>query len=154
MKLIVGLGNPGKKYAKNRHNVGFRVVDALEKEISSPDIILLKPDTFMNNSGKAVLKLANKYRLSPTQIWVIHDEIDLPFGKIRVSKDSSSAGHKGIKSIIDELGTKEFNRLRIGIKPQYNIDTTDFVLKNFTEKEEKELKEIIKKAVFEITQLF
>ena len=153
MKLIVGLGNPGKKYAKNRHNVGFRVVDALEKEISSPDIILLKPDTFMNNSGKAVLKLANKYRLSPTQIWVIHDEIDLPFGKIRVSKDSSSAGHKGIKSIIDELGTKEFNRLRIGIKPQYNIDTTDFVLKNFTEKEEKELKEIIKKAVFEITQL-
>lgn len=153
MKLIVGLGNPEKKYEKTRHNIGFRVIDALKKETSDKDIILLKPNTFMNNSGKAVQELLTYYKIPVSNLIVIHDDIDLLFGDIRISKNSSSAGHKGVQSIIDELKTKDFTRIRIGIKPLHEFDTTEFVLKNFTKQEEKELKEIIKKAVLEITQL-
>lgn len=159
MKLIVGLGNPGKKYKKTRHNVGFRVVDALKNEISSKDIILLRPETFMNNSGKAVKSLSTKYKIPTTNIIVIHDDIDLPLGTIRISKNRSSAGHKGVQSIIDELGTKDFTRVRIGIRPPllrqgFGERAQDFVLEKFSKQEEKQLKEIIKKAVSEITQLF
>jgi len=154
MKLIVGLGNPGKKYAKTRHNIGFRVIDELEKSFDTAqdkNLIFLKPDTFMNNSGRAVRSLTTKYKIQTTNVIVVHDDIDLPFGKIRVSKNSSSAGHKGVQSIIDALGTKDFTRVRIGIKPLHEIDTTKFVLKNFTKTEEKQLPEIIKKAVGLIT---
>jgi PTH1 family peptidyl-tRNA hydrolase len=162
MKLIVGLGNPKKKYEKTRHNVGFRVIDAIDFA-QDKDVILLKPNTFMNNSGKAVQECLAYYKIPTSNLIVIHDDIDLLFGDIRVSKNSSSAGHKGVQSIIDELKTKDFIRVRIGIKPllrqgyggraQKEIDTTEFVLKKFTKQEEKELKGIIKKAVLEITQL-
>jgi PTH1 family peptidyl-tRNA hydrolase len=147
MILIVGLGNPGRKYAKTRHNVGFRLIDTLKNEISDKNIILFKPDTFMNNSGKTVKKELKYSKLNTQDLIVIHDDIDLPFGTIRVSKDSSSAGHKGVQSIIDELETKDFTRIRIGIKPLYEVDTTEFVLNKFTEKEEKELKKILKETV-------
>ena len=146
MILIVGLGNPGRKYTKTRHNIGFRVIDALKDEISDKNVILLKPDIFMNNSGKAVKKELKYSKLNTQDLIVIHDDIDLPFGTIRVSKDSSSAGHKGVQSIIDELRTKDFTRIRIGIKPSYEVDTTEFVLNKFSKEEEKQLKEIIKKA--------
>jgi len=159
MKLIVGLGNPGAKYKKTRHNIGFRVIDALKDEISEKEIILLKPQTFMNKSGVAVKSLTTKYKISTTDIVVVHDDVDLPFGTIRVSKNSSSAGHRGVQSIIDELGTQNFIRVRIGIRPKSEIrnpkfETADFVLEKFTKDEEKQLPEIIKKAVEQINLLF
>jgi len=158
--LIVGLGNPGKKYEKTRHNVGFRVIDELEKSfdfsstslgINAQDknIIFLKPDNFMNNSGNVVREYLAYEKIPTSNLIVIHDDIDLLFGDVRVSKDSSSAGHKGVQSIIDTLGTKDFTRIRIGIKQETERkqETEKFVLENFTKDEEKQLPEIIKKAV-------
>jgi PTH1 family peptidyl-tRNA hydrolase len=161
MKLIVGLGNPGRKYKKTRHNVGFRVIDELKKSLDKArdkHVILLKPSTFMNNSGKEVKILTTKYKIPATNIIVIHDDIDLPFGTIRVSENISSAGHKGVQSIIDELGTQDFIRFRIGIRPRWDrrsqrgkkVDTERFVLEKFTKEEKKQLKEIIEKAIEEI----
>jgi len=146
MKLIVGLGNPKKKYEKTRHNVGFKVIDSLDFA-RDKDVILLKPDTFMNNSGKTVRECLAYYKIPTSNLIVIHDDIDLLFGDIRVSKNSSSAGHKGVQSIIDELKTKDFTRIRIGIKPSHEFDTTEFVLKKFTKQEEKKLEKIIPEAV-------
>jgi len=159
MILIVGLGNPGKKYAKTRHNIGFRVIDALRNELSNKDIVLLKPETFMNDSGKATKAMISYYKIPLENLYVIHDDIDLPFGTIRVSKDSSSAGHKGVQSIIDELGTQDFSRIRIGIRPPllrqgFGGQAQDFVLEKFSKQEEKQLKEIIKKAAEQIKLLF
>ncbi|MDO8633420.1 MAG: aminoacyl-tRNA hydrolase, partial [Candidatus Wildermuthbacteria bacterium] len=116
MQLIVGLGNPGKKYEKTRHNAGFMVLDELEKK-ELPQTRLLKPDTFMNNSGGAVKKEMQKLKIKNQSLIIIHDDIDIPLGKIKVSKGSGSAGHKGVESIIQSLGTKEFIRIRIGILP-------------------------------------
>lgn len=154
MKLIVGLGNPGRKYQKTRHNIGFRVIDELKREISDKDVILLKPQAFMNQSGKAVKSLTTKYKIPLINILVVHDDVDLPFGTIRISKNSSSAGHKGVQSIIDELGTRDFTRIRIGINPGHKVDTEKFVLKKITRQEEKQLKEVIKKAAEQIKLLF
>ncbi len=162
MFLIVGLGNPGKKYEKTRHNVGFRVIDELESLDYARDknIVFLKPDNFMNNSGKIVQEYLTYEKISPENLIVVHDDIDLLFGDIRVSKDSSSAGHKGVQSIIDELGTQNFTRVRIGIRPELKVqsqklkvDTTNFVLKKFSKAEEEKLPEIIKKAVEEVSKL-
>jgi PTH1 family peptidyl-tRNA hydrolase len=166
MHLIVGLGNPGKKYEKTRHNVGFRVVDELEKiyDLSQSKVILLKPDSFMNNSGKVVQEYLAYEKISPENLIVVHDDIDLLFGDVRVSKDSSSAGHKGVQSIIDTIGTKDFRRIRIGIQPtplrqgsagqaQKKIHTEKFVLENFSKTEEEKLPEIIKKAIEEVSKL-
>ena len=147
--LIVGLGNPGKKYEKTRHNIGFRVIDELEKQIFDFDTFLLKPDNYMNNSGRAIKKYLTYNKISPKDLIVIHDDIDLPFETVKVSKDSSSAGHKVVQSIIDTLGTKDFTMIRIGIKQETNRrqETEKFVLEDFTKDEEKKLPEIIKKAV-------
>ena len=150
--LIVGLGNPEKKYEKTRHNIGFRIIDELESLDCARDenICLLKPDNYMNNSGKAVQEYLNYYKISVSNLIVIHDDIDLLFGDVRVSTNSSSAGHKGVQSIIDELKTQNFCRIRIGIRQDTitkKQDTSDFVLKNFSKAEEKKLPEIIKKAV-------
>ena len=149
--LIVGLGNPGKKYEKTRHNVGFRVIDELESLDCAQDenVILLKPDNYMNNSGRAVKEYLNYEKITVSNLIVIHDDIDLPFETVKVSKDSSSAGHKGVQSIIDTIGTKDFTRIRIGIKPamEKKQETERFVLENFTAFEEKALPEIIKKAI-------
>ena len=163
MILIAGLGNPGKKYTKTRHNIGFRIIDALKKSFDSAqdkEIILLKPESFMNNSGKAIQETLTYYKISPENLIIVHDEIDLPFGEIRISRNSSSAGHKGIQSIIDELKTKDFTRIRIGInsKPKIKnqkskIDTSDFVLEKFSKKEEKELGGITKRAIEKINAL-
>jgi len=171
MVLIVGLGNPGKKFKNTRHNVGFRVVDRLRKKNDFPTfrsskkfnslisestlkrkkVVLAKPQTFMNDSGKAIKKLISGFRLQASGLWVIHDDIDLPLGKIRISKTRGAAGHKGVQSIIDELNTKDFTRFRIGIKPKnYNLQfetLKSFVLKNFTKEEKKVVKESIKKTV-------
>jgi PTH1 family peptidyl-tRNA hydrolase len=165
MILITGLGNPGQKYKGTRHNVGFEVIERLAKENDFPEfkpfkkadslisekmifgekITLLKPQTFMNNSGLAIKKyLKNK----EGQLWVVHDEADINLGEIKISENRGSAGHKGVQSIIDNIGSKNFIRFRIGIGPKEDLE--NFVLKKFKKNQLKE--EIIEKAVKIIEQ--
>jgi len=147
MKLIVGLGNPGLKYKNTWHNLGWLALDAFfdsveenfskpkinkkfqaeiaEGQINDEKIILAKPLTFMNNSGLAVKELLNFYKIDQKDLWVIHDDIDLPLGKIRISVDASSGGHNGIKSIIENLGDKNFVRFRVGILQTENKAPTE-----------------------------
>lgn len=172
MKLIVGLGNPGEKYIKTRHNLGFMVVDKLLRKLMPlkktvwreikkfqslvlkfDDLILVKPLTSMNASGFSVAKLANFYKINPKDIWVIYDDIDLALGKIKIRLGGASAGHHGVESIIRELGTDEFRRFRLGIgHPQRGADglVEKYVLREFDISERTELKQIIKKAIMAI----
>lgn len=167
MIIIVGLGNPGKKYKNTRHNIGFQVVDEFAKKNNFPEfrlskkfnalisenifnnkkIIAAKPQTFMNQSGKAVKALINFYKTK--NLFVVHDDIDLPLGKIRIIKNREAAGHKGVESIIKEIGTKNFIRFRVGIQPK-NLkpkNVEKFVLQKFSKEEGKIIKEVIKKTV-------
>lgn len=158
MFLIVGLGNPGKQYENTRHNLGFRVLDLLagtenwENKYDSQflkldDVILAKPQTFMNKSGEAVREILKYYPRA--ELVVVHDELDLPLGAIRVQKNATSAGHKGVASIIDELNTQDFIRIRLGINnPETRGPMTgdDYVLQKFTDQEEKIVVEVLEKA--------
>lgn len=162
MILIVGLGNPGEKYIKTRHNIGSRVVDELcsssyfatarvvdELKFSDKEgVILAKPKTFMNLSGKAVKSLLKTHALGPKNLIVIHDDIDIPLGEIKIVKNRGAAGHRGVQSIIKELSTKNFIRFRIGICPKAgkpkNIEK--FVLKKFNKEEKKVLNQVVKKT--------
>jgi len=166
MKLIVGLGNPGNIYASSRHNVGFSVIKHLAKSkkvplkkergvllqsarISVEDeaVMLAMPLTFMNLSGIAVRVLLKKYNIDLTDLLVVCDDLDLDFGRLKIRPNGSSGGHRGIKSIIDSLGSSEFARLRIGIgRPLGNTDAADYVLSPFTKKENKEFKEIVERS--------
>lgn len=143
--IIVGLGNPGKEYEGTRHNIGHMVIDQLEKKPPA-DFILSKTDTFMNLSGKTVKKLIEKHKLLSESLIVAHDDIDIPMGEFKIQKGRGAAGHKGVQSVIDELRTKDFWRIRVGIRPQrgkpQNVEK--FVLQNFTKTEQKILKEVIK----------
>lgn len=171
MILIVGLGNPGRKFQKTRHNIGFRVISQFLKKNNFPKfrffkknealvskgslnkkrVVLAQPQTFMNNSGKSVGLLSRTYRLDYENLIVVHDDIDLILGEIKISKDKGAAGHKGVQSIINELKTKNFVRFRLGIKPKSYILTPKslqkFVLRKFRKKEERVVKKIIKKTV-------
>ena len=157
MKLIVGLGNPGKEYEKSRHNVGFIILDSyfngekwhtkdnyefLEKNINNEKVIFIKPLTFMNLSGLAVQKVANFYKIPTEDILIIHDDLDLPEKTIRFKFNSSAGGHNGIKSIIDGIGTKEFVRLKIGISNNKLINTKDYVLGKFNKEEIEKIDDI------------
>jgi len=185
MKVIVGLGNPGEKYEKTRHNLGFMVLDRFLKDFKNVSesvwsekekfksrlfeinfrsqkgkeekIILAKPKTYMNNSGLAVSLLLSYFKLQPFDIWVVHDDIDLPLGSIRIRLGGSSGGHKGVASIIDSIGTEKFWRFRLGIghpkkiqdsksKTQNLRKVDDFVLSSFTQKEAGELRKVIKQG--------
>ena len=163
MKLFVGLGNPGERYKLTRHNVGFMVLDKLIQKstiegwdkkfdsffnkiiIDQKSIILLKPLTFMNVSGHAVQKVKNFYGIDPNNIVIIHDDIDLELGKIKLKKGGGDGGHNGLKSIIKLIGS-EFNRIRIGIGRPEKISVSSYVLNNFREKEVPLLKKIILKS--------
>lgn len=152
MKLIVGLGNPGRAYSGTRHNVGFEVVDTLAKRchtrilrrmgraliaratIMGQEVILAKPQTFMNLSGEAVSYIARREKIEPSEILVISDDMNLPLGKIRIRKSGSSGGQKGMRSIIQHLGTEEFPRLRIGIGSARK-DAVEHVLSRFRRQE-------------------
>lgn len=165
MKLIVGLGNPGPEYTYTRHNIGFQILDLLAHQENQKfeqnkkfqgetarinDYILLKPHTFMNLSGKSIQSAATFYKITPQDIWVVHDDVDIEFGKMKIQKAGGSAGHNGIKSIIQDLGTPEFMRWRIGVgKPpsETGIDTADYVLMNFTKQEQEKMQEIISRAI-------
>lgn len=146
--MIVGLGNPGSKYKHTRHNIGFRVIDKLIP-LTLKGVVLAKPKLFMNLSGKAIKSLLETYTLDPKNLIVIHDDIDLPLGKIGIVKNRGAGGHKGVESIIKELGNKNFVRFRIGIQPKTgkskNIEK--FVLQKFNKKEEKTVKDVIEKIV-------
>ena len=158
MKLIVGLGNPGKEYINTRHNVGFYYLDNfankynlsykekfngeyIKTKINGEDIILLKPLTYMNLSGESVIKFVNYFKINKEDILVIHDDLDLEVGSIKLKENSSSGGHNGIKSIIELLNTKDFKRLKIGIGKNNLFDTKDYVLGKFSEEEKNILKE-------------
>ena len=154
--LIVGLGNPGGNYAKTRHNVGFRTVDLLAKRLGvkidrakfrglyaqssfqGKKLILLKPQTFMNNSGLSVLEAAHYFKLPPERVVVLFDDISLDVGRLRVRAEGSAGGHNGIKSIIGGLNSQSFPRVKIGVgaKPHPDYDLADWVLSNFTKEEE------------------
>lgn len=150
MKLIVGLGNIGKAYDYTRHNVGFMVIDAYlgdvkyqekfnayyyKKEVNGEIAYFVKPKTFMNNSGLAVREFVNYFNIDLDDILVIQDDLDQEFGRYKLKTNSSSGGHNGIKSIISNLGTEEFLRLKIGINNERNNDVIDFVLSKFSKKE-------------------
>lgn len=165
MKLIAGLGNPGTAYSRTRHNIGFICLDRLAKDLGikfdrrlcqakighgkldGEDIYLAKPQTFMNSSGRAIKCLVKRLGFKAnTDLIVVHDELDLPLGVIRIKKGGSSAGHKGVQSIIDELGADEFIRLRIGIGRPGGPDVVDYVLDNFSATEKEILDEVINRA--------
>ena len=145
MNLIVGLGNPGRAYANNRHNIGFMCLNHFARtqgirfdkkqgkarigasEVAGCKIVVAKPQTYMNLSGQSVSLLVRKFNINPDNLLVIHDDLDLPLGKIRIRQGSSSGGHKGIDSIITELGNQDFLRLRVGIgRPVTNEGSTEF----------------------------
>ena len=154
--LVVGLGNPGENYARTRHNAGFRAVDRLAAALQvkvdrakfrgltaqavwqGQKLLLLKPQTFMNNSGLSVMDAARFYKLPPERVIVIFDDISLPVGRLRVRADGSAGGHNGIKSIIGALNSQSFPRVKIGVgqKPHPDYDLADWVLSNFTREEE------------------
>lgn len=150
MKLIVGLGNPGREYKNTRHNIGFIVLDnylgkvdwktKMESyfyttEINNEQVIFIKPLTYMNLSGLAVRKVVNFYKIDVKDIFVIHDDLDIELGNYKVKRNSSSGGHNGIKSIISELNTEAFGRLKIGIGKSDKIPTDKYVLTKFSKNE-------------------
>ena len=152
MKLIVGLGNPGEKYKNNRHNVGFMVVDRL-MELNLAGVVLAKPQTFMNKSGIAVKKLTKRYPLPPNALYVIHDDLDIELGKYKISLGKGPKVHNGLRSIYEQLGTKDFWHVRIGIdnrlKTGFKGTGEEYVLENFRPEEKK----IINKICQEIQRL-
>ena len=189
MKLIVGLGNPGEKYEKTRHNLGFMVVEKFLKDFKSVEnttwenstkfkseisqiewqpkhgnlekVTLVKPKTYMNNSGLAVKIIADFYKISPDHVWIVHDDIDLPLGNLKIRFGGASAGHHGVESVMEHLGTDKFWRFRMGVGVQSSKFThsassgqksklknvEDFVLSDFTGSECGKLKHLIKRGV-------
>ena len=175
---IIGLGNPGKKYSNNRHNIGFLLVENFSKKNNSNFLLkdklksyfsefklndstyrLFLPNTFMNNSGDAVRAIQDWYKINLNQIFIIVDDIDLPLGKIRFRKKGSSGGHNGLKSIMEKLQTQQFNRIRIGIgSPTSTIGTNKFntishVLGNISLDEKSILDKVYKKVIDSLEQL-
>ena len=177
MYLVVGLGNPGKKYERNRHNVGFMVADRLRADgglpdykekfsgvfsrgrvstIAAPaaeqgagDAMLLKPMTFMNLSGDSVQPAAAFVKVDPAHVIVVHDELDLPFGDVRVKVGGGHAGHNGLRSIIERLGTPDFLRVRVGIgrpPPDFRGEVADYVLSDFGPSDRAELPDVLARA--------
>jgi len=175
MKLIIGLGNPGKIYARNRHNVGFRTIEHLAKlysivtnrrqchaqvgsgKIAEVRVVLAKPATFVNQSGEAASCLVNSYDVPLSDLVVIHDDLDLPLGKVRIRPNGSAGGHKGMNSIISVLNSEEFPRIKVGIGRPMTSDGTaitdedkivNYVLSDFTPRED----DIIKVAIAQVAQ--
>jgi peptidyl-tRNA hydrolase, PTH1 family len=165
MKLIVGLGNPGKQFDKTRHNIGFEVIDELSGQLAIPlnqskfkglfgtglhngeKVILLKPLTYMNLSGESIRAIMDYYQIDLEDFVVIYDDLDLPVGKIRLRQKGSAGGHNGIKSTVAHLGTQEFNRIRIGIdRPRNGMKVPDYVLGRFHEEELGLTKEAVQKS--------
>lgn len=174
MLLVVGLGNPGRQYSANRHNVGFMVVDEIafackadgfrskfngevaKGELSGEDVVLLKPQTFMNESGRSVQAAMAFYKPKIERLLVIHDELDLPFGTVRLKVGGGHAGHNGLRSIMACIGTGDFGRIRFGIgrpPPGFRGEVADYVLSNFDSSERAELPDLLKKATTSVVEV-
>ena len=151
MTVIIGLGNPGKEYNNTRHNVGFMVLDQLVKEVPA-DFVLAKTKTFMNLSGKAVKEILRNQKPQNKDLILVHDDIDITVGKFKMQKGRGAAGHKGVQSVINELGTKDFWRIRVGVCPERGKpkNVEKFVLQNFTKKEREAIKGLIDEIAKEI----
>lgn len=160
MKLIVGLGNPGKEYENTRHNIGFMVLDHFIKEqykekfnglyvktlINGEQVLFLKPLSYMNLSGMVVRKYVDYFNIDTKDILVVQDDLDMPFTKIRLRKNGSCGGHNGIRNIVDNLGTQDIKRLKIGIAHDRGIDTKDYVLSKFDKDSLERLNILFKKT--------
>ncbi len=165
MKCFVGLGNPGKDYMHNRHNVGFMAIDYFAKDLEikktqekskawiveavykNEKLLLIKPLTFMNLSGEAVRTVIDYYKLSIEDIIVLYDDLDTPFGQLRLRFQGSSGGHNGIKSIIQHMGTQQFNRIRIGVsRPLPGVDIAQYVLSDFPKAQSQPLQEVLERC--------
>jgi len=166
MKLIVGLGNPGTKYQNTRHNIGFMITDILSNELyknisnskfkakyvkasyNDQELIILQPQTYMNLSGESVLATANFFKIKIEDILVIHDELDIEFGKFKFKNGGGFAGHRGLKSIGALMGKNSFHRIRVGIgRPSNRQPVSDYVLNEFTNEEKAELEDVVKEVV-------
>jgi peptidyl-tRNA hydrolase, PTH1 family len=176
MKLLVGLGNPGEKYENTRHNIGFMVVDQFLKDFPSSDVfwanngkfksdvaeitwqpehsemekvILAKPKTYMNDSGLAVKLLVDFYKIDPSDVWILHDDVDFPIGAMKIRMGGASAGHRGIMSIIDAIGTDKFYRFRLGIgRPgeSEHSGVAHYVLDSFSHEDHSKIRELLKRT--------
>ena len=164
MKLIVGLGNPGKEYAGTRHNCGFMVIDRLASKLNvdvdqnkfkglyakvkyhGEDIILLKPQTYMNLSGESVNAMMNFFKIDKEELLVIYDDLDMPVGKLRLRKTGSAGGHNGIKNIIAHLNSQDFKRIRVGIDRHKYMNVADYVLSRFSKVESEAIEQGIENA--------
>ncbi|ROT32064.1 aminoacyl-tRNA hydrolase [Micromonospora sp. HM5-17] len=166
--LLVGLGNPGREYARNRHNVGFMIADLLAERVGArfgrhrravadvaegrlglggPRVVLVKPLTYMNLSGGPVAALAQFYKVPPAHVVAIHDELDIPYGQLRVKSGGGEGGHNGLRSLSKSLGTKDYLRVRFGIgRPPGRQDPADYVLSDFSAVERKELEFLVDRA--------
>ncbi len=172
MKLVAGLGNPSPRYESTRHNAGFRVMDGISSAsgirlgrrrhgslfgrgaYQGEDVILAKPQTYVNLSGKAVCSFLKYYPLSPEDLIIIHDDMDLPLGRIRIKRGGGSAGHRGVDSIISEIGTGDFPRLKVGISAgESGLRGRGFVLGNFSREEEKILSEVLSLCVSAVEEM-
>jgi len=172
MYLIVGLGNPEQDYSKTRHNMGFNAINKLAEKyqiqinknkfdalvgegiIENNKVILLKPQTYMNLSGKSIIQVVNFYKIPIENICVIYDDIDIDVGEIKIRKKGSAGSHNGMKSVIEELRTEEFMRIRVGIgKPQFKDDMINYVIGSIPEEERKVLEEGTKKAADSVVEI-
>ncbi|MFY9615571.1 MAG: aminoacyl-tRNA hydrolase [Candidatus Dormiibacterota bacterium] len=164
-RMVVGLGNPGSEYSRTRHNLGFMVVDRLAERLgvrvtqrdkkalvgtapdpgdSSRSLLLAKPQTFMNLSGESVAALAHKHGIDPVNLWLVYDELDIPFGKLRIRLKGSPGGHKGVASVAEALGTSAFPRFRVGIgRPEEEPDPIDYLLSAFNDEEKEKLPALV-----------
>lgn len=172
IRMIAGLGNPGEEYASTRHNAGFQTVDELarragvtywknqlgaevattrvrdaEAEGGVREVVLVKPQSFMNTSGGPISKLCREYKVAPEELLVVHDELDIPGGDVRVKVGGGHAGHNGLRSIIDKLGSRDFSRIRFGIgEPPGKMPAADFVLKQLRNKEAEAFADTVQRA--------
>lgn len=173
MKLIVGLGNPGPSYADHRHNIGFRVVDLMaarcdtkvekrafgafvgEGNVAGEKVLFVKPQTFMNLSGDAVGPVMRFYKLSIEDVVVIHDDIDIEFGKLKIAKGAGHGGHNGVRSVTEAVGGNDFYRVRMGVgRPVGVLDAADYVLCPFSNEEEPEVDKMVANAADAVEVLF
>jgi PTH1 family peptidyl-tRNA hydrolase len=169
--LIVGLGNPGKEYEKTRHNAGFIALDFFMNKkavgfnekfggyfnkfrINDNEVFVLKPLTYMNNSGQSVIQVVNFYKINPSDVVVMHDDMDIPVGEVRYKTKGSAGGHNGIKSIIQHLGTQEFKRVKIGISKPDQMTVIDYVLGKFSKEDRKLIDNVVETNVYRFLDLF
>ena len=169
--LIVGLGNPGREYENTRHNAGFIAMDFFANKkaigyvekfgglfnkirVGDNEVFLLKPLTYMNNSGQSVIQVVNFYKINPADVVVMHDDMDIPVGDVRYKTKGSAGGHNGIKSIIQHLGTQEFKRVKIGVSKPVEMTVVDYVLGKFSKEDRKLIDNVIETNVYRFLDLY